>query len=144
MGFDLYGMKPKTKEKAPKLPAWDAEDNEETQNARKKYFDWQENTPGVYFRNNVWGWRPLWFFVSRACDDILTSKDCHAGEFNDGHRISKTKAEKIAKRLYQMLEDGNVDKFEAEFEDNNGYGFHKDNVKEFADFCANCGGFEIC
>ena len=154
MGFDLHRMNPNIKNSAPKLPAWDAEDNEETKKAREEYFEWQDNTPGVYFRNNVWFWRPLWMFVSGVCDDILTEKDIERGTFNDGHKISKTKAERIAKKLYSMLDNGQVDEYEAEFarhkeelEDGNwnkNYPFSKDNVRAFADFCANSGGFQIC
>ena len=36
-------------------------------------------------------------------------KDMEKGGWNDGHKISKTKAKKIAVRLRQALKDGNVD-----------------------------------
>ena len=39
------------------------------------YEKWQEENSGVYFRNNVWGWRPLWHFVTISCESILTEKD---------------------------------------------------------------------
>ena len=69
MGFDLYGMNATSKEE------------------------------GDYFRANVWWWRPLWQYVSITCEDILTENDMERGSYNDGHRISKTKANRIASRL---------------------------------------------
>ena len=118
-----------------------------------KWDEWRTKSGG-YFRANVWFWRPLWFFVSGVCDDILTDNDIQRGEFNEGHKISKTKSEKIAKRLYSMLDNGQVEDYEREFKReresladgnwNRHYPFDKQVVREFADFCANCGGFEIC
>ena len=54
----------------------------------------------------------MWNFVSGCCDDILTEKDIEQGSWNDGHKISKTKADRIAKRLYKMIKDGEVKEYE--------------------------------
>ena len=53
-----------------------------------------------------------------------------------------------------MLDNGQVNQYEKEYQEHlnslsdgdwdKSYPFHKDNVKAFADFCAKCGGFEIC
>jgi hypothetical protein len=72
-----------------------------------------KNKKGEYFRNNVWWWRPLWEYISKTCDDILTSDDRVAGGFNDGCRISKDKAEKIAKRLSKLIKDGDTKEWEV-------------------------------
>ena len=125
----------------------------------------QEDNKGIYFRNNCWWWRPLWNYVCSECDDILDDSDCEAGGWNDGKIIAKEKAKKIAKRLKSLLEDGTVKKFEVsheaerlEAEQNNkgkkmkdegyswsaSYPFSEDNVREFANFCAESGGFSIC
>ena len=184
MGFDLSGMNPNITTPQPELPPWDKRTAEDWE----RYTDWQEKNSGVYFRNNVWWWRPLWNFVCNSCDDILTEKDIEGGSWNDGHRISRTKAGKIAKRLYHMIEDGRVEEYENGYKKQlesleqvdceicdatgkrkeppstgagdrecngcNGtgkkddwaksYPFSEDNVREFADFCENSGGFEIC
>ena len=103
MGFDLRGLKPNNEVK-PDEPNWLAEGNW-AEKEREAYFSWQQNTPGAYFRNNVWYWRPLWNFVCEVCDDILTQKDMEEGMTNSGHVISKTKAKKIASRLRKMDKD---------------------------------------
>ena len=184
MGFDLSGMNPNLTRQEPELPFFP----ERTDKDWEKYHDWQEENSGVYFRNNVWWWRPLWHFVTATCDNILTEKDIERGSWNDGHKISKTKAGKIAKRLHSMIEDGKVKEYEngykkelasleqvdcdicdatgsrkkppesgaGDYQECNGcsgtgkvddwaksYPFDEDNVRQFANFCANSGGFEI-
>ena len=107
---------------------------------------------GEYFRNNVWYWRPLWTYICNECDDILTIKQAEGGCFNDGVKISKAKAEKIAKRLNERLNDGSIDLHKAGYdghvEESNeewpkNYPFTVENVCKFIDFCEQSGGFEI-
>ena len=81
MGFDLYGLNPKGDIPKPVITDW--EDKKQTDD----FFKYQDETPGSYFRTNVWYWRPLWQYVSVVCENILTEKDMERGEFNDGHRI---------------------------------------------------------
>ena len=185
MGFDLSGMNPNMISPEPELPPFP----ERTDKDWEKYHDWQEENCGTYFRNNVWAWRPLWNFVTGICNDILTEKDIEAGSWNDGHKISKTKATRIANRLLNMIKDGQVKEYEKRYKKHlaslnqvdcdicdatgkrqkppktgagmsmicngcNGVGkvddwaksypFSEDNVREFANFCANSGGFRIC
>tara|TARA_R100000008_G_C3486443_1_gene116472 strand:+ start:227 stop:595 length:369 start_codon:yes stop_codon:yes gene_type:complete len=107
---------------------------------------------GEYFRNNVWFWRPLWQYICIECDDILTIKQAEGGCFNDGVKISKAKAERIAKRLEEKIQDGSVDLHKAGYDatvDKVGdkwaqnYPFLTENVVKFAEFCKESGGFEI-
>ena len=180
MGFDLSGMNPNMTRPQPELPPFP----ERTDKDWEKYHDWQEENCGTYFRNNVWWWRPLWLFVTGVCDDILTENDCQEGTMNNCHRISKTKADRIAKRLHRMIEDGSVKEYEEGYKEHlasleqvscdtcdgsgmrndevvqgkcngcNGtgkkddwaksYPFEEENVRKFANFCANSGGFRIC
>ena len=126
MGFDLYGMNPTINKKYPPkynkilkkygtdgMINWQKDIPEKV---KDEYFElkdkYQEDNPGDYFRNNVWWWRPLWQFVCASCDDILTEKDMERGSYNEGHKISKTKATRIAKRLSKYLADGTVDKID--------------------------------
>ena len=60
MGFDLSGLNPNLTRPQPPLPPFP----ERTDKDWEKYNDWQEENSGVYFRNNVWWWRPLWNFVT--------------------------------------------------------------------------------
>ena len=71
---------------------------------------------GEYFRNNVWYWRPLWSYICNECDDILTIKEAEGGSYNDGLKITKSKAEKIAKRIQERIDDGSVDLHKAGYD----------------------------
>ena len=167
----------------------DPQIKEEYDDYMRTKWKWQESTEGAYFRNNVWGWRPLWHFVTRICDDILTDKDIEGGSWNDGYKISKTKADKMGKRLWKLIKDGKVKEYAEGYKKHlaslervdcdicdatgirkeppeagagtymkcNGcegtgkkddwaksYPFDEDNVRRFANFCANSGGFTIC
>ena len=190
MGFDLSGMNPNLTRPQPPLPeSWNRDDwSDGDQELYNDYEVWQEENSGVYFRNNVWSWRPLWHLVTAVCNDVLTHKDVEQGSFNDGHKISKTKAGKIAKKLHKLIKDGDVRAYESARNrhlesldqidcdlceatgkrqeppktgagdmkcnkcDGTGkvddweksYPFSEDNVRQFANFCANSGGFTIC
>ena len=104
MGFDLYGIAPSEQEK-PDFPI------NGTENDISAYFAWQKNTKGSYFRQNVWGWRPIWEYVAFFCGDILTDKDIEMGSFNGGHKISKTKARRIAGRINKLNRNGSLNEY---------------------------------
>ena len=150
MGFDLSGMNPNMSRPEPHLPPF----TERTDADWETYHEWQDDNCGVYFRNNVWWWRPLWNFVSSVCESILTRTDIESGSYNDGHAISKTKANRIASRLFKLIRNGDVKAYESAYrkhqdslhKDNwdKSYPFSEDNVREFANFCLNSGGFRIC
>jgi hypothetical protein len=59
MGVDIYGIDPQTTGKRPQTPNWD----EASEHEKSLYFNalgiWEDNNPGVYFRSNWWGWRPI-------------------------------------------------------------------------------------
>ena len=154
MGFDIYGLNPHNPNNAVK-PTIDPDDNP-TETEWKEYFkaidDYETEVVGHYFRNNVWFWRPLWDFVCKNCSDILSEKNMIGGHYNDGHKISKTKATRIGKRLKKLLRDGSAKDYErltnSEFDSDGNkqevsYPFYADNVEEFAEFCINSGGFLI-
>ncbi|HOW87328.1 MAG TPA: hypothetical protein PKV84_01555 [Candidatus Omnitrophota bacterium] len=153
MGFDVVGNDPKTEK-------------------------------GEYFRNNVWWWHPLWGYVAKQCQDILTHKEIEAGGFNNGVLISERKAREIGLRLRFLLDQKEVKRFAEGYQkhldampdercdlcagtgkrndefvkgDCNGcegkgkkrpwaahYPFNEENVKDFADFAIESGGFRIC
>jgi len=117
MGFDLSGMNPNMTSPQPELPPMGKDWGDEEWKLYAKYEAWQNENCGVHFRSNVWWWRPLWHFVTTTCDDILTEKDIGEGSFNNGHKISKTKAGKIAKRLYSLIESGKVKEYEEGYKE---------------------------
>ena len=196
MGFDLNGVNPKMNMKPEELPVYNkyinmdwadkmkALDKDEELSA--KYWEelgkYEEANPGVYFRNNVWWWRPLWRFVCERFDDILTEQDMERGCYNDGHEIPADVAMEIGVELTVMLESGRVQEYSDNYKkmieslpqvdcnicDGNNYGknkkreckscnqtglkddwacsypFNVENVREFATFCLESGGFTIC
>ena len=165
MGFDVSGVnpqinKPETEYKYYREDSdiWKTKDEDK----RKKYFDemdeYHKANPGVYFRNNVWWWRPLWEFVCMQCD-FMTDEQRKGGHYNDGKLIDQETAAKIGTKLKILLEDGTVDRWEDHIKTRNeelkqsdnekdkfaaSYPFARDNVENFADFCLQSGGFEIC
>jgi len=166
MGFDVSGLNPKINKDESEYTyykndteIWKSDDEE----LRKKYFDemddYYDANPGVYFRNNVWWWRPLWAYVVEKCGDFMSDKDIGGGTYNDGHEITSEKAFKIGMKLKKLIEDGDVKLREAEITIENeklakskdederfmsSYPFSEDNVMNFANFCIESGGFEIC
>ena len=175
MGFDLSGLNPKMNVKLDDTSIygmiesiqdwkqrWEMQDQLSKED-RTKYWEQMEkhhdDNPGIYFRNNVWWWRPLWQFVCEHCDDILTEKEMTSGSYNDGRKINEKKSIDISDRLMDLIEDGTVDKYSKEYEEQRkkmqnseqkdvkfmaSYPFSKDNVERFALFCKESGGFTIC
>jgi len=153
MGFDVFGKKPM-------------------------------NETGEYFRNNVWGWRPLWDYIFYRLE-VLSEEDYVEGHHNGGHEINKEKALRIAASLKQKIESGEMEEYIQaytkyldeltaetceicegsgwqELPDSNNllkclncfgtgkvepfeinYPMDLENMKDFAEFCENSGGFEI-
>tara|TARA_R100000458_G_C8149179_1_gene157459 strand:+ start:34 stop:672 length:639 start_codon:yes stop_codon:yes gene_type:complete len=212
MGYDVYGISPQlNKEHSTRYDEimkeygtgdgfldWQKKIPEEI---KEEYYEltdkFNEDNPGVYFRNNVWFWRPLWNFVCNNCEDILDDDDMMGGGTNDGYEISEYKAQLIGKRLSALLADGTVDEADrintlerARAKSHNDeikeqqdeirdevhkkfgkdvvpanypepyykkwhdlqnkeiwsahYPFDKENVRNFAKFCLESGGFSIC
>tara|TARA_B100000470_G_scaffold129336_1_gene100065 strand:+ start:2673 stop:3308 length:636 start_codon:yes stop_codon:yes gene_type:complete len=126
MGFDLTGLNPTVNKVYPQRyndimskygkDGWLDWQKDIPEDIKDEYFElkdqYQMANPGDYFRNNVWWWRPLWSFVVVSCGNILTEKDIEHGSFNDGHKISKTKAIRIGKKLSKLLADGTVDEID--------------------------------
>ena len=174
MGFDISGVNPKMNTKKDEFPLlkkydWDNYKTfEDRSNAMKEnneedaYWEQYEEelaaNPGIYFRNNVWWWRPLWDFVCDHCPDILTQEDMEHGCYNNNHEITEKKAKKIAKRLKMLIEDKTVSDYELAYEEYRkkkeeskdkkesfmgNYPFCQENIAKFAKFCEESGGFVI-
>ena len=125
------------------------------------------NSAGKYFYNTVWYWIPLWEYVTSECSDIVTRRDITLGGSNSGHRISRTKATAIGKRLHSLLRTGKTQAYAKGLRRSSlsrskapalvavrkitkalgatagPPAFSVENVREFADFCVASGGFEI-
>jgi len=103
MGFDLYGLSPSNEQ----VPDCDFSDEKTTE----AYFAWQSNTKGAYFRQNVWGWRPVWQYVMESCGDIISVEDAQEGSWNDGHEITKEKAKLISNRINSLHKSGSLENY---------------------------------
>ena len=164
MGFDLGGVNPQINKPETEYKYYreDTDIFKKNDDFREKYFnemdEYHEANPGVYFRNNVWWWRPLWNFVCLQCD-FMTDEQKASGQYNDGKVIDQETAAKIGTKLKILLEDGTVDRWEDHITTRNeelkqsgkeeerfagNYPFNRDNVEHFAEFCLQSGGFEIC
>jgi len=165
MGFDLYGKAPivprenvkKINSIHKQIKLVQSDPDMDTADKHEKVWAYEQTiealSPGTYFRNNVWWWRPLWMYVTDLCSDILTEKDITSGTFNDGHFISKLKSKKIAKRIREAERSGNLDLYctsynleRHDLDENDwrsNYPFSVENALEFATFADHSGGFAI-
>ena len=178
MGFDVHGLNPKVNKSVTKFPIYNKYKDmdwvdkqkafDKDKNLSKKYWEeyeeFQEVNTGVYFRNNVWWWRPLWAFICDNCDHILTKEQMQGGNTNDGVIIEHDQAEEIHNVIVNVIGKKQIIKMDAEYtemrkeaeEKNKGkkstdedyiwsanYPFDADNVMAFAEFCKQSGGFEI-
>ena len=118
MGFDIYGLDPINPHEVERpMMDWS---KEVTESERDQFFEdlgaFEEAVPGHYFRNNVWYWRPLWEFISNACNNILSEDDIESGYSNSGRCISKTKSKKIAARIRALHKKGEILEYKSSYE----------------------------
>lgn len=117
MGFDVYGLNPKENTKKPKILTEDVWSMGEEE--KEKYFKADEkfnkDNPGVYFRNNVWWWRPLWNYVCGVCEDVMSEKDMIAGTGNEGLKINESTTDRMVEKLITEIALDNHLKFEIEY-----------------------------
>jgi len=109
MGFDLYGLKPKIKEGTvkPKNIDWATATEEEKKEYVEAVGTFEETNKGVYFRNNVWWWRPLAEYVCEHTG-VVDDKDKASWQCNDGHKVSEEEAEQIANQLEHLIKTGHT------------------------------------
>ena len=104
--MDVFGLNPKIKEGSIKPKEIDF--GKATDKEKKTYWDlenkYQEENVGVYFRANVWCWRPIWDYVYDTTD-VLTDKDYQLGHENSFHKITEEKAVRIGKELLANMND---------------------------------------
>ena len=114
MGYDVYGVNPQELVKKPEIlhKDWTKLGKKKTD----KYFEamqqHQDENPGVYFRNNVWWWRPLWDYVCEICEDVMSPEDIDAGHSNSGYEIDENTIECMLIKLRIEIALGNHKKYE--------------------------------
>lgn len=104
MGVDIYGIKPKVKHQMPERP--DTFDSEQDKIAYlQSYEQWEEDNPGVYFRSNWWGWRPILFICNVAIDESKIKIDTRLwGENSGGGLRSQQKCNLLADAIEKIIE----------------------------------------
>ena len=113
MGFDLYGLNPKLKGVQPSIDWATATDEDKDKYVKAKNV-FEEENPGHYFGNNVWWWRPLAYLIEDKCKDFLTDEQRKSLHYNDGKKYSDKIAVKIANRLQEVLDSGELLKLKEE------------------------------
>ena len=117
MGYDIYGLNPQEMVTKPEILNKDW--TKLGKKKQTKYFEaidkHQDENPGVYFRNNVWWWRPLWNYVCEICEDVMSEEDMEAGGSNDGIEIDEITIECMLIKLRIEIALGNHKKHEEEY-----------------------------
>ena len=168
MGMDVHGENPKINKKLSQYPIftkykdmdykekWKILDTDEKIREKfcKEQRKYEEDNVGVYFRNSWWSWRPLWDYCYQN-SSVITEEDWEKGHHNNGHLIDEDKAIALGTRLYVLLESGLVKEYQTKYTEEQmlaeekgdkwatHYLFCESNVKRFADFCLESGGFRM-
>ena len=85
MGMDINGLNPKLKGVTPEFP-----DNYErlSDEEQRSYWDERDHflreNPGVYFRSNLWGWRPIAQLCMIAIENSGLNFEDVNWQYNDG------------------------------------------------------------
>jgi hypothetical protein len=112
MGMDVFGLNPTVRigTKKPERPK-----NGASEEVVKKYFQqqqaYEDANVGIYFRNNVWWWRPLANFIIENCD-WLTEEQKERLHDNSGFEFSQHEAVTIADTLQKKVDDGTAGRLE--------------------------------
>tara|TARA_R100001377_G_scaffold40455_1_gene22611 strand:+ start:289 stop:777 length:489 start_codon:yes stop_codon:yes gene_type:complete len=161
MGFDLNGLQPKIEE-GTTLPTIDWK-NKPSEEEKSDYFrdleEFHNLNPGVYFRNNIWWWHPMWSFIGEFMGgDVLSDQDKERGHFNDGYKINAIKANYIADQINKYYFNGELEKAALQLDKIRDeelttkpktdeilatVPFSVANCLEFGTFARNSGGFTI-
>lgn len=114
MGFDLYGLDPMVNPDGPPKPDKVTFGEDGFHEYVEMQHEFEQANVGVYFRNNVWYWRPLWEYVCYCtpCGTVLTDEDKENGFQNAGHEISEEKSIIIGSLLMDLVNDGSVASYE--------------------------------
>ncbi len=153
MGMDVHGLNPKQNKNIDDFPTmkkfdsmdfaekWKTLDKDDA--LRDKYFEekdkWEEDNPGVYFRNNCWWWRPLWNYCYAVAEDIIepnmrrreyeydendepdyeksqwVKSNFDSGHCNDGSGLDDKHAKLLGNRLMETIADGTAIKYQADY-----------------------------
>ena len=93
---------------------------------------------------NTTSWRLLADFIFDRCADLIKDDERLGWHENYGKMISAETAKQIADRLEALIDEGAVERYELELSIVNMHThFTEENLRKFAKFCRESGGFDI-
>ena len=98
------------------------------------------SAPGHYFRGNIGEWDALWHYCEQLAPDLIPADKL--GHSNDGWGLDEPGAQALADRLTRALASGETRRHEESGRGKEDF-FSVENVREFAVFLRDCGGFSI-
>lgn len=84
MGVDISGINPIIKGERPQEPEWEFASEYEKEMYFNEMDAWHTFNPGVYFRSNWWGWRPIHAIADIAIKATGLDFDTSDWGHNDG------------------------------------------------------------
>lgn len=84
MGVDIYGINPAVTSEKPVEINWDTTTDEEKKAYFEAYNKWEDENPGMYFRSNWWGWRPIILLSMMAQREYNIPVKINEWDANDG------------------------------------------------------------
>lgn len=88
--------------------------DEEYQKLLRKYYNdldnYKKDNPGIYFRSNVWYWRPVVEWLTEHIE-VLDEDDLQGLSYNDGHIINVNVANIIAKTIAEHNKSGQLEEW---------------------------------
>ena len=104
MGVDIYGRMPKIGSERPEQIDFKSSTDDEKQEYWNKVEEWEAENPGIYFRSNWWGWRPILMLCEMAKDKYRLKMDMSYWGSNDGKGLRTQKqCDRLANALELML-----------------------------------------
>ena len=110
MGMDISGLNPTIKGDKPEFPDnWDELSDKAKDCYRELDEEYHDNNPGVYFRANIWSWRPIHLAIVQANMSLNLGIDADTidgMQFNSGHGLkTQQECDELAHAL-ELLVDG--------------------------------------
>lgn len=112
MGFDIYGLRPTEHVEKPEILNKDftSLSDKEQDLYVDKHEEYAMKTPGFYFQSDVFHWRPIWGYVCKICDEVMTEDDEDCGYLNIGKEISADTVDNmVSKLLVEMASHNHVE-----------------------------------
>ena len=109
MVIDVFGRMPKIGSERPEQIDFKYSTGDEKQDYWNKVEEWEAKNPGIYFRSNGWGWRPILMLCEMAKDKYRIKMDMSYWGSNEGKGLRTQKqCDRLANALELMLNNDGV------------------------------------